>query len=73
MSTPAARPTCRARVGETMPQWAPRRDALCGATAVDLVIVARGTRSIELPICGLHRAALCRAADPAVLTRRWLP
>jgi hypothetical protein len=72
-SAPVDPGTCKARIGEGMPSWAPRKGSPCGMTAQAYDDLMVGGTLVELPLCGVHYRKLCNSADARALLRSWLP
>ena len=62
---------CAARIGETMPTWAPRKGARCEFPAVGTGVLRISGRLVELPLCQVHLRKLRKSPDPAALARSW--
>jgi hypothetical protein len=62
---------CCARVGMSLPLWAPRRGALCANAAKETAEVRLGEDIIELPLCRVHALKLRVSSDPVKLARSW--
>lgn len=63
-------PRCCARIGEYMPEWAPRKGDRCGsASSIDLPVGG----DVYLPLCQVHMRKLLASSDSAALARSWSP
>jgi hypothetical protein len=64
---------CCAKVGSTLPTWAPRRGARCEATPTYFPGFTINGRLVVLPLCGLHNNMLSRSSAPEELALQWAP
>jgi hypothetical protein len=63
---------CVARVNTTLPDWAPRKGARCGALAVVYESIQVAGQVTELPLCRGHLRVLRASPSPVALARSWV-
>jgi hypothetical protein len=64
---------CCAKVGSTMPAWAPRRGARCEVTPTYFPGFTINGRLVVLPLCSTHNSVLARSRAPEDLALNWAP
>jgi hypothetical protein len=64
---------CCAKIGPSMPSWAPRRGARCGAAPTYFPGFTIGGKLVVLPLCVVHHTKLERNSDPEGLAADWAP
>ena len=64
---------CCARVGPSMPVWAPRRGVRCQATPTFFPGFRIDGELVVLPLCVIHHGKLERSHFPERLALEWAP
>ena len=62
---------CVARIGKSMPSWAPRRGARCEANAAIVRECTVNGRVVALALCAVHNGVLERNGEDESLAVGW--